>query len=85
MQCILYLVTTARIILHLWITAANPVANGGSVLLSDEYMKHASQIVFQGTQNSETPSIELQPRGSPQDSKPRAEAKDYTVVNPYMI
>ncbi len=66
-----------------------------SVLLSNEYMKHASRVVFERAQNSdfgtsgtdndsEILSIELQPQGSTQD-RPRANAKDYTVVNPYMI
>ncbi len=91
LQYILNSVLTARIILHLRITGANPGANDGSVLLSDEYMKHASRVVFQRAQNSdfsgtdnEMLSIELQPRESSQD-RPRAEAKDYMVVNPFMI
>jgi len=93
MQYVLTSILTARIILHLRITGANPGTNDGSVLLSDEYMKHASRAVFEraqdsdfsGTDNeSEILSIELQTRGSSQD-RPRAEAKDYTVVNPCMI
>jgi len=95
MQYILTSVLTARIILHLRITGANPGANDGSVLLSDEYMKHASRAKFERAQNSdfstsgtdnesEIFSIELQPRGSTQN-RPRVGAKDYTVVNPYMI
>ncbi len=95
MQYVLTSILSARIILHLRITGANPGTNDGSVLLSNEYMKHASRVVFDRAQNSdfgtsgtdndsEILSIELQPQGSTQD-RPRANAKDYTVVNPYMI
>jgi len=91
MQYVLHSVSTARIILHLRITGSKPGTNDGSVLLSNEYMKHT--MAFQNVESSgytgtdsEILSIELHPRGPSRNTTMlRDEAKAYTVVNPYMI
>ncbi|KLO09132.1 hypothetical protein SCHPADRAFT_943868 [Schizopora paradoxa] len=89
MQFILHSVSTARIILHLRLTSCESGTIDGSALLSKEYMKKGKAIQnFQisGDADSDfdfTP-IELDARGPSVDARGE-EAKQYIVVNPYMI
>ncbi|KLO09140.1 hypothetical protein SCHPADRAFT_943875 [Schizopora paradoxa] len=100
MQNVLHSVSTSRIILHLRLTACQSCIIDGSALLSKEYMKKSlKRMVFQdpGQQNTgdtdtdtdydcNSVPVELDARGSSADGPGDGEeAKQYLVVNPYMI